>query len=68
MNHPGSGLHQASHRQGDRGRGCHLLCQQWGYLRGGLAPQSGSGMTANPRMLRRIDQGEEVETADGAVA
>lgn len=63
-NHPGSGLHQAHHHQGDRGRGHHLLRQHGGDLRGGLAD---GGMTVNLRMLRRIDQGEEVEVADGTV-
>ena len=56
------GLHQAHHRQGDRGRGHHLLRQHGGDLRGGLAD---GGMTVDLRMLRRIDQGEKVEAADG---
>lgn len=57
-------LHQAHHRQRDRGRGHHLLRQHGSDLRGGLAD---GGMAVNLRMLRRMDQGEKVEAADGAV-
>lgn len=57
----GEGLHQAHHRQGDCGRGHYLLRQHRRDLRGGLAD---GGMSVNLRMLRRIDQGEEVEAAD----
>ena len=62
MNHPGLGLHQAHHRQRDRGRGTHPLGQHGSDLRGGLAD---GGMSVNLRMLRRINQGEEVEAAAG---
>ena len=38
-----------------------------GDLRGGLVPKRGSGMSVYLRMLRRIDQGEEVEATSGEV-
>lgn len=47
-------------------RHCHHLLPQHGAdLRGGLAD---GGMPVNLRMLRRIDQGEEVEARTGLSA